>query len=58
MSVLFLLALIGAAVAPLHFTGRGSRAGASWFDVLPHLTQSQKQRTRLQQTRRHGTRRY
>lgn len=33
-------------------------AGPSWFDIVPHLTQSQKQKTRLQQTRRHGARRY
>lgn len=30
----------------------------TWFDILPHLTQSQKQKTRLQQTKRHGSRRY
>ncbi|TFD27507.1 hypothetical protein [Cryobacterium cryoconiti] len=28
----------------------------SWFDIMPHLTQSQKQRTRLQQTERHRAR--
>lgn len=32
--------------------------GPSWFQIAPYLTESQKRRTRAQQTRRHGTRRY
>ncbi len=39
--------------------GHGRRLdGPTWFDIMPFLVQSQKQRTRLQQTRRHGKRRY
>lgn len=33
-------------------------AGPSWFDLQPFMRQSKKQRGRLQQTRRHGARRY
>lgn len=33
-------------------------AGPSWFDLQPFMRQSKKQRGRLQQTRRHGKRRY
>lgn len=46
----------------LTFAGAASKSrpapGPSWFDIVPHLHQSQKQKTRLQQTRRHGARRY
>ncbi|MCI2959540.1 hypothetical protein MN032_17785 [Agromyces atrinae] len=33
-------------------------AGPSWFDLQPYMRQSKKQRGRLQQKQRHGTRRY
>jgi hypothetical protein len=37
---------------------RRGPSGPTWFDILTYLTQSQKQKTRVQQTHRHGSRRY
>lgn len=39
-------------------TGKPRNPGPSWFEIMPTLTRSQKQKTRLQQKRRHGSRRY
>lgn len=32
--------------------------GPSWFDIMPTLSESKKRKTRAQQTRRHGSKRY
>ena len=59
MALALVLTCITLAIAIPTLCGRGTRAhGPTWFQVMPHLTQSQKQKTRAQQTQRHGSRRY
>ncbi|UAJ80162.1 hypothetical protein IT072_03695 [Leifsonia sp. ZF2019] len=58
MSLAFFLLFVAVLWPVLTCLGRGRRDGVSWFVVLPHLTESKKRHTRLQQTRKHGARRY
>lgn len=58
MLALTFLALVGLSIVPWWLCGRGTRTQGLVVRRPPLLTESKKRRTRLQQTRRHGARRF